>query len=195
MVNKILAHDGIFRVVQLTITISPTVAVRPLSFPNIWVYLCRQREYGLETGVTGDDSATEAADYDTVADRTITIPAGQSSAHVDFTLTPKQDVLAEGDETISLDGAATGLTATDTSITLTDDDAAPTGITLTLDENAVAEGDATATTVTVTATVRPGPVPGRIGPIAGIPALPEWRFSAGYAPRPPRRPLIPLSSH
>ena len=101
---------------------------------------------------TSDDSATEATDYDTVADQTITIPAGASSAHVDFTLTPKQDVLAEGDETIALEGSAAGLTATDTEITLTDDDAAPTGITLTAAPDTLGEG-AAATEITVTATV------------------------------------------
>ena len=99
------------------------------------------------------DSATESTDYATVADQTITIAANASSAHVDFTLTPKQDRLAEDDESIALDGTATGLDVTDTAITLTDDDAAPTGITLTVDKNTVGEGDATATTVTVTATV------------------------------------------
>ena len=99
------------------------------------------------------DSATEATDYETVTDQTITIGAGASSGFVDFTLTPKQDVLAEGAEAIGLDGTSGTLDVTGTEISLTDDDAAPTGITLTVDENTVGEGDATATTVTVTATV------------------------------------------
>ncbi len=99
---------------------------------------------------TSDDSATEATDYETVADQTITIPAGASSAHVDFTLTPKQDVLHEGDETIALEGTATDLDVTDTSITLTDDDAAPT---LYVDSPSVAEGDSGSATLTFTVTL------------------------------------------
>ena len=101
---------------------------------------------------TSDDSATEATDYEAVADQTITIPAGKASAHVDFTLTPKQDVLAEGDETIALEGSATGLDITDTEITLNDDDAAPTGITLAAAPDTLGEG-AAETEITVTATV------------------------------------------
>ena len=102
---------------------------------------------------TSTDGAREGTDYETVADQTITIAAGASSGHVDFTLTPRQDVLHEGAETISLDGTSGTLDVTDASITLTDDDAAPTGVTLSVQPNTVGEGDATATTVTVTATV------------------------------------------
>ena len=98
------------------------------------------------------DSATEGADYAAVADQTITIAAGQSSGQADFTLTPTQDALAEGTETISLDGSATGLTVTGAQISLTDDDAAPTGIALSVSPAAVGEG-AGETGVTVTATV------------------------------------------
>ena len=99
-----------------------------------------------------DDSATEATDYETVADQTITIPAGASSAHVEFTLTPTDDALHEGAEAISLEGAATGLTVTNAAITLADDDAAPTGITLSVQPNTIGEDDAE-TEFTVTATV------------------------------------------
>ena len=98
------------------------------------------------------DSATEGTDYAAVADQTLTIAAGASSGQADFTLTPTQDVLAEGAEAISLDGTATGLTVTGATLSLTDDDAAPTGITLSVSPAAVGEG-AGETGVTVTATV------------------------------------------
>ncbi|MCY4278263.1 MAG: hypothetical protein OXE81_10590, partial [Gammaproteobacteria bacterium] len=97
---------------------------------------------------TSDDSATEATDYEAVADRTITIPAGKASAHVDFTLTPKQDVLAEGDETIALEGSATGLDVTDTEITLTDDESLPVA-TLVLTPSSIAEGASTTVSATL----------------------------------------------
>ncbi|MCY3625524.1 MAG: hypothetical protein OXG75_06005, partial [Candidatus Dadabacteria bacterium] len=107
-----------------------------------------------------DDTATDGEDYATVTQRTIKIDAGASSGYVDFTLTPTNDNLHEGSETISLVGTLEGVTVTDTSVTLTDDDAAPTGITLSVDTNGdtagtpstVGEG-AGATSVTVTATV------------------------------------------
>ncbi|MDE0519187.1 MAG: hypothetical protein OXH71_00540, partial [Candidatus Dadabacteria bacterium] len=98
------------------------------------------------------DSATEGADYGTVTQQSITITAGTSSGHKDFTLTPTDDALSEGSETISLDGTAAGLTVTDAAITLTDDDAAPTGITLTVSPATIGEADSE-TRFTVTATV------------------------------------------
>ncbi len=50
----------------------------------------------------------------------ITIPAGQSSATSTLTITPVDDQVVEGDETITLNGAATGLTVTPATVTLTD---------------------------------------------------------------------------
>ncbi len=105
----------------------------------------------LEVGVDAD-SATEGADYANLGTRSITINAGSSSGYVEFTLTPTNDVLHEGNETISLDGTLMGVTVTDATITLTDDDAAPTGITLTVSPATVGEG-AGETEITVTATV------------------------------------------
>ena len=106
------------------------------------------------------DSATEGTDYALVADQNIKIPAGATSAHVDFSLTPTHDILDEADETISVDGELTGVTFTPATITITDDDAAPQFITLAVDTNAGANGtptsvgeEAGATTVRVTATI------------------------------------------
>ena len=73
------------------------------------------------------DSATEGTDYAAVADQTLTIAAGERSGQAEFTLTPTQDVLAEGAEAISLDGTAAGLTVTGATLSLTDDDGRPHG--------------------------------------------------------------------
>ena len=128
--------------------------------------------YATDTTVTvsiGDsaDSATSGTDYAAVADFTVTIPAGASSGSAPFTLTPTDDTLAEGDETISVNGTATRLTVNGTSMTLTDDDsvvtpdsndpadpAADPAINLSVNPASVAE-DAGATQVTVTATFSP----------------------------------------
>jgi len=58
-------------------------------------------------GVAGD-SATEGADYETVADLTITIPAGELSGFVDFVLTPTTDSMDEEDEKITIAGSSDG---------------------------------------------------------------------------------------
>ena len=98
----------------------------------------------------GDDAdgATSGTDYTAVSDFTITIAAGKSSGTGTFTLTPVDDTLFEGDETITVAGASTGLTVSGASVTLTDDDQ-PT-LTLTADPASVAE-NAGATQVTITA--------------------------------------------
>ena len=94
------------------------------------------------------DGAESGTDYATVSDFTITIAAGRTSGSAAFTLTPIDDRVIEGDETITVAGASTGLTVTGTSVTIVDDD--HTEITLTPDPASVTE-DAGATEVTITA--------------------------------------------
>ena len=108
----------------------------------------------------GGGSATSGTDYAAVSDFTVTIPKETASGTATFTLTPTQDTIAEGDETIDVTGAADGFTVTKAQMTLTDDDTAPASITLTVSPTSVGEDDG-ATTVTVTATLggsatRPG---------------------------------------
>ena len=102
-----------------------------------------------------DDTATEGTDYQMVSDFTVTIPGGMLEGTGTFELTPTQDTVAEGAETLSVEGEATGFTVTGTTVRLTDDEAAPTHVTLSVKPASVAEGDA-ATTVTVTATLEGG---------------------------------------
>ena len=68
------------------------------------------------------DSATEGTDYTTVADFTLTLDAGKKSGSATFDLTPTNDTIIEGDETLSVDGTATGLTVNGTSVTITDNE-------------------------------------------------------------------------
>ena len=57
------------------------------------------------------------------SDFTITIAAGRTSGSAAFTLTPTDDTLVEGNETITVGGTATGgLTVNGASLALTDDD-------------------------------------------------------------------------
>ena len=100
---------------------------------------------GARTGDTvvnvlvAEASATEGTDFTAVGNFQITIPAGAGSGEADFTLTPVNDTIAEGDETLQVSGTATGLTVDGATLTLADDDTASTGIALTLDPQRVTE--------------------------------------------------------
>ena len=58
----------------------------------------------------------------------MTIGAGATSGTGTFTLTPTQDIVGEGDESITVGGTATDLTVMGTSLTLTDDETASTEV-------------------------------------------------------------------
>ena len=101
----------------------------------------------------GDDGATEGTDYSTVADFTVTLSAGSTSAAGTFSIDPAEDTLDEGaGEGVTVSGTSTGLTINSATLTITDNDDAPGAIGLTLSKSSVAES-ASATTITVTATV------------------------------------------
>ena len=70
------------------------------------------------------DNATEGTDYSPVSDFTLTIAAGESSGTASFSLTPTDDELIEGDESISVTGSttATDLGVTGTSVVIVDND-------------------------------------------------------------------------
>ena len=117
----------------------------------------------------GGGTATSGTDYGEVADFTVTIGAGDSSGRGTFTLTPTNDSLAEGDESIDVTGSATDFTVTKAEMTLTDDETAPGSITLTTSPTSVSES-ASGTTVTVTAT---------LGGSATLPGATEVSVSVG----------------
>ena len=107
-------------------------------------------EAGAKTVTFGNstDSATSGTDYEAVEAFKITIPQGKKSATKTITFTPKDDTLAEDDETITLTGKTPKTSVSSTQLTIDDDD--DTGITLTASPTSVSEGGG-AKTVTVTA--------------------------------------------
>ena len=103
--------------------------------------------------VTG--SGTDAAvDFYAVPDFNITIAQGSASDSGTFDLRPIDDAVDEEDESIAI-SSAHALVSQSVSLTLTDDDAPPTGIGLIVSPDTVDEGDG-ATTITVTGTVTGG---------------------------------------
>ena len=103
-------------------------------------------------------TATSGTDYTAINAFTVTIPSGQTSGTATLSFDPSGDSLAEGDETVILTGSAAGLDAGTATLTITDDDTAPTAVMLSLNPSAVGES-ATATTVTVTASLNNSPLP------------------------------------
>ena len=89
---------------------------------------------------------TEVADFD------LTIAKGTGSGTAKFSIAPTDDNFDTGNETVSVEGELTGVTVEPASLTLTDDDTAPSKIKLSIDPTTVSEG-AGATDVTVTATI------------------------------------------
>ena len=96
----------------------------------------------------GSGTATSGADFAAVSVFTITIPANTLSQTGTFSLDPIQDAIDEPDETVVVDGSTTvsGISVTDTMVTITDDDSAP-AVTLTLSDDPIGENGG-ATTVT-----------------------------------------------
>ena len=103
-------------------------------------------------------TATSGTDYPPVSDFTVTIPDGQTSGTATLSFDPTGDGLAEGDETVILTGSVAGLTAGAATLTITDDDTAPTAVMLSLNPAAMGES-AAATAVTVTASLNNSPLP------------------------------------
>ena len=145
-VQSSVAEDGGAKTVRVTATVDGTTRFAAATTVTVVV------------GAAGD-SATEGTDYSQVNDLTLTIAAGAQSASGTFTLTPTDDALDEADETISLDGSASGVTVTDASVAITDDDATPT--VSVADAQAVTEGDDPATTANMSFTVTLSAASGR----------------------------------
>ena len=95
----------------------------------------------------GGGTATSATDYDAVANFDIVIAAGDASKAGTFDLTPTDDDLHEGSETIDVTGTSGALSITKAEITLTDNDGQPS---FAVADASAAEGDAITFTVTRT---------------------------------------------
>lgn len=112
----------------------------------------------------GGAGGAEMVDFVRVDKFKITIDAEQRSGSGTFSLDPTEDDFAEGDEKITISGEAdrTGVSVNSTSVTITDNDTAPTVVLsvdldteTTGDQKNIQEGDAAAT-VKVTASLPTG---------------------------------------
>ena len=103
-------------------------------------------------------TATSGTDYPTITAFSVTIAARATSGTATLSFDPTDDDISEGSETVILTATATGLTAGTATLTITDDDTAPTAITLSLNPDAVSE-DAAATNITVTTSLNGSALP------------------------------------
>ena len=100
-------------------------------------------------------TATSGTDYKAISEFTVTIAAGESSGTATLSFDPEEDTLAEGEETVILTGRGPpdlSLTAGTATLTITDNDAAPTAVTLAVSPTSAAES-AEETAITVTASL------------------------------------------
>ena len=100
------------------------------------------------------DTATQDLDYANVSTLRITVPANGTAGQTTFTLSPENDAIAEGAETISVTGRASGLTVAPAALTLSDNDRASSVVTLDVEPESVSED--TPADVTVTASLDAG---------------------------------------
>ena len=108
------------------------------------------------TATVGDsgDSATQDLDYANVSTLRITVPANETTGQTTFTLSPDNDAIAEGAETITVTGRTNGLNVEPAVLTLSDNDTASRIVTLAADPESVSED--TPENVTVTASLNAG---------------------------------------
>ncbi len=99
-------------------------------------------------------TATVVEDFAAVSSFNVTIPTNQASGQNTFSLTPVNDAIAEGDETLQVSGTS-ALSVTAAELTLADDDIASSSIALSLDPQQVTEQGGRQT-VTVTAVLNAG---------------------------------------
>ena len=140
----------------ITLTVDPdTVSEDAAAAVDVVVSATLQDGLTLEADTTVTISlggTAGSSDYVASSLVSVTIPADQASGSGTLRVTPTNDAVVEGDETLVVNGAAAGFTVTGATVTISDDDEAPSGISLSVDPDTVAEGDS-ATAVTVTATL------------------------------------------
>ena len=140
----------------VTLSVSPSSVSESASGTSVTVTATAASAIGSSREVTvsvgGSGTATSGTDYTAVSNFIIKIAANATSGTGTFTLTPTQDSVFEGSETIGVAGTSLSTTVTGTTVTLTDDDSAA----VTVNDANAAEGDSLTFTVTLDNAVQGG---------------------------------------
>ena len=140
----IVIEDNDTEPVEVVITATPdaldeTAGLTPLDVTASLVGQTARQVVTVVTVITGSGTATVGEDFET-ASITLTVPVGEMSASGTLNLTVNDDTAHEGDETLEISGNAPGLMVTSASVTIRDDDTAPTSIGLSVTASPVTEG-------------------------------------------------------
>ena len=140
----IVIEDNDTEPVEVVITATPdaldeTAGLTPLDVTASLVGQTARQVVTVVTVTTGSGTATVGEDFET-ASITLTVPVGEMSASGTLNLTVNDDTAHEGDETLEISGNAPGLMVTSASVTIRDDDTAPTSIGLSVTASPVTEG-------------------------------------------------------
>ena len=142
---------------ELTLSVSPTSVpedggATEVSVTGTLAGSPGATETVVTVSVAGDTA--DADDFEPVSSFELTIAAQATEGEATFTLTPVDDELGEGAETVSVTGTTTvpGLTVVPAALTISDDEATTNGIALSVEPGRVDES-AGSTEVAVTATL------------------------------------------
>ena len=140
----IVIEDNDTEPVEVVITATPdaldeTAGLTPLDVTASLVGQTARQVVTVVTVTTGSGTATVGEDFET-ASIILTVPVGEMSASGTLNLTVNDDTAHEGDETLEISGNAPGLMVTSASVTIRDDDTAPTSIGLSVTASPVTEG-------------------------------------------------------
>ena len=139
--------------VTVTLSLNPTTVAEDDDATTVTVTAALAAAGSTATMVTvsvTDGEAEAGVDFGAVADFTLDIAENETSGTATFELSPIDDSLVEGDETLEVSGTGTDLEVIPAELTLTDDDRATLG--LDVYETTLAESGAGRATITVSIT-------------------------------------------
>ena len=137
---------------SLTLSVSPASVSESASATTVTAASSIAASREVTVSVGGSGTATSGTDYAAVSDFKFRIKPDSTKGSGTFTLTPTQDAIFEGSETIGVSGASLSTTVTGTTVTLTDDDNAS----VTVNDATAAEGSDITFTVTLDNAVQGG---------------------------------------
>ena len=105
----------------ITLSVSPTTVAEDAGATDVTVTatLSAARATDTVVALTLGGTAADPADYTVTGPTSITIPKGETAGTTTLTITPVDDALQEGDETITVSGASGARTVSSAEITLT----------------------------------------------------------------------------
>ena len=126
---------------ETTLTVTATLQGQSLLLEDLEIPLTVDG-VSLPAAVQGEDPTVAATDDDfSFTAATVTIPAGQLTGTVELLLTPTDDILAEGQETVQVNGTVKDMDVTGAPLPIEDNDQEPSQIRLSVTPISAGEED------------------------------------------------------